>query len=496
MKFALPESQCHNMANTVLSFLIMKKSTLVTVLLLILVVGFLAYLFFSPKNINDLIGEKVQVVVFTQDNNLTGKAMLVVPFLRGSSERLYINAVADLNRDGHFAPFELNGAMQSEWIAKNMLARSARDWNNNFYFALLPGLDFTSDKTVRLVLSGQPVSNDSWSGEVPVRGLSVEKKIVFTRTPLPELVNLSTVTKPEESMKGAQLAFAQAETEGVPDTFRSDVPDIAQRPDECAPTSAANSLIRLAGDHEKIDAIPRDPYELVDQLKKEMKWTSANGVLVDDFVAGKDAVAAQLGLKIRTTKVGQPGGGSTINDIDQALQRGGAAEMRLRFTNPAGANAGGHLVTVTGVYSEGRRDFVNIHDPLSGSGTDTYEVLPDGSLKDYPYNTGGAFVSFGYVQIWDESMTLTPPAAAPVEPAVKKKTVKVIVVNGHKIPIDQVHIGEGPECDNPRKTYPHYHANKDKVPRDLNKVEVPDPNPAGCGYGKVKDVPVEDADIP
>jgi hypothetical protein len=73
------------------------------------------------------------------------------------------------------------------------------------------------------------------------------------------------------------------------------------------------------------------------------------------------------------------------------------------------------------------------------------------------------------------------------------RTIKVIVTNGHKIPMEQVHIGKGPECVEDGKEMPHYHANNHSFGTALDGTKVPDPG--GCGFGMAIHTPVEDAVI-
>lgn len=65
-------------------------------------------------------------------------------------------------------------------------------------------------------------------------------------------------------------------------------------------------------------------------------------------------------------------------------------------------------------------------------------------------------------------------------------TVKVIVVAGQKIPLSEVEVVTGSECD----SAPHYHARDRVVAKSIDGTLVPDPG--GCGYGKVSEIPVEE----
>ena len=68
-----------------------------------------------------------------------------------------------------------------------------------------------------------------------------------------------------------------------------------------------------------------------------------------------------------------------------------------------------------------------------------------------------------------------------------KPKIKVIIVNGKQIPLEQLHSGQGPECLDGNTQTPHYHANTGATTA-LDGTLLTDPG--GCGFGKVKDVKI------
>lgn len=68
----------------------------------------------------------------------------------------------------------------------------------------------------------------------------------------------------------------------------------------------------------------------------------------------------------------------------------------------------------------------------------------------------------------------------------QKSHIKVIDVKGKKIPLSQVRVGVGTECEGRE----HYHAISGNVAKATDGSDVFDPG--GCGYGKVEDVKVEE----
>src|SRR5258708_5194653 len=65
-------------------------------------------------------------------------------------------------------------------------------------------------------------------------------------------------------------------------------------------------------------------------------------------------------------------------------------------------------------------------------------------------------------------------------PPVASKKVQIITYNGKQIPLSQLYVGRGNDCDSP-----HYHATTGSV-TTLDGTVIPDPE--NCGYGKLKDV--------
>ncbi len=62
--------------------------------------------------------------------------------------------------------------------------------------------------------------------------------------------------------------------------------------------------------------------------------------------------------------------------------------------------------------------------------------------------------------------------------------MQIIMYKGKQIPLNQLHIGNGPDCDSP-----HYHAISGGVIA-IDKTVIPDPG--NCGYGKLRDVQVSE----
>lgn len=83
----------------------------------------------------------------------------------------------------------------------------------------------------------------------------------------------------------------------------------------------------------------------------------------------------------------------------------------------------------------------------------------------------------------------SPAQQETVKQTPTKQKIQAIVVGDKKIPLSEVHVATGPECDGD----PHYHANASAA-KATDGTNVPDPG--GCGYGKVEDVKIEEVDLP
>lgn len=429
---------------------------------ILVVVGFLKFGVRPEK----ILGESLELVVYTNGGISIGKATLYVPFIK-SKEAARLDAFLDVNNDG-----VLSG---DERVVTNVPLQPRKSWNSGFALALQGNIRGTI--LAKVVLD---------------TGEALETKAKVTPSDAYELLDLATVLNPEESMKGwGAIAYAG---EPATEASRTGVPDLGQRKAECAPTAAANSIMSLAEEHGVSLADLPSPTDIVDGLKGDMLWTPAEGVVPDNFVNGKNLWAAKNGLPIRTEKVGDKDGASTLEKILDGMAGGAAAELRIRFSDAGGRVVGGHMVTVTGVRTSGGRTFIDVNDPKTPAGTETYEVNGN-EIVGYPFD-GTTTLSWGFVQVWEGSPTgtslqpLTEEEVSGIKRAVgEKEKIKVIIVHGKKVPLAQVHVGTGPECDSEANQIPHYHANAGSVTA-LDGAVLSDPG--GCGYGKVRDVPVEE----
>ena len=143
------------------------------------------------------------------------------------------------------------------------------------------------------------------------------------------------------------------------------------------------------------------------------------------------------------------------------------------------------MVTVTRVIRTGQQVSVQVHDPLSPSGTDTYEVdSRTGELIGYPYMRGTLVITTGFLQRWDDSGRES--ILDDLEPT-QRETVKAIEYEGKYVPLSEVYVEEPGNCG-----ARHYHASRNGTAKTLDGTVVSDAAPQHCGYGKVDEKPVFD----
>jgi hypothetical protein len=423
----------------------MMRKGYIFVLLLVVVAGF--YLYFSKPD--QILSQKLELSLY------------------GEKGLMYLDFVQDLPE-----PVTLKISQGNVILADEVSVPAKNNWRSGVPIRNVGGL------------------NEGSEVEIDINGITYVRTINIVSRET-DVLELSKVTNPEESMKG-WTSYAYAHDEPIESAYRPGVPDIGQEIAECAPTSAANSLISLMEEHGV--TVPEDK-KLISDLKADMDWTPENGVLPPQFVEGKNKWAARNGLRIRTTLAGDQHGRGSLEKIMDEMAHGGAAELRIKFADAQGKATGGHMVTVVGVRTEGGQTFIDINDPRTPEGTDTYEVNGN-VIEGYPYN-GMALVSWGFVQTWEGDPTgvqLDPLSEEEIqgiqEFVGQKEKIRVIPYSGKKIPLSEVTVIKGDHCDDAQNQFPHYHASNGSSVTATDGTVITDHN--ACGFGKVKDTPVEE----
>jgi len=95
-----------------------------------------------------------------------------------------------------------------------------------------------------------------------------------------------------------------------------------------------------------------------------------------------------------------------------------------------------------------------------------------------------------------ETNKINPSPTNSIPPSTTESTsgekIKVIIVDGKKIPLTELTTGQGAECLDGQKQVPHYHAKDHVSAKALDGSSVSDPG--GCGFGKVNEVKIEEAE--
>lgn len=432
-------------------------------LALISVVGIVTF-FVIGRN-GGVLGDAPEVVVYDG----TGKATLYIPFDRGADGALSVDAYVDEDNDGAFTPQERS--------VSSMPIYPDEGWRNGYAFSIRGG--FSDEVKVKIMLS----SGETFEGAANVRTYDTDA-----------LLGLEGVTD-TNVMKGPESAPPVA-------PLREGTTDITQKFAECAPTAAANGIILLARQHGKKPADLPDQEDVIKGLKAEMDWTPERGVSPENFVAGKDAYMAKLGLPIRTTLAGGEDGRGTVQELRDALAEGKAAEVQIKFHDPnTGGGKGSHVVTVVGVEESDGKTLIKVNDPNTPAGTEIYDVS-SGEVSDYPSKWSVTF-GWGFVQTWEGMPTgaeldpLTDAEIGGIRDFVgEKEMIETIVYRSKHIPIAGLYVGKphpkhatGEGCNQT-----HWHA--DGQVEAIEGGTFTDPDPGGCGFGRTSEVPVVSVEKP
>lgn len=455
------------------------KQKIVITLFLLLSVSFGFWLWLGQAD-TSLIGQDAVLRRVVFGGEKSENAYLSLSYTADSQKYLFVNVVVDLNKDGKFADYQINGNTQKEWVVQNVSTRVFAGEGVNYDFQLTDlGVDSQKNFPVQMILTKKSIK--AWQGN-KLRGsahqttnvTSIETDDIRSRfSPSPEIGgktgfwgDLSTpvfaqdqtsISSPpingedlqkelEEQTKNAilkrlnPLNGSPAPTPTEPtvatlgkefDVFNSDIPDITQGKSECAPTSIANSMLWLAKKKNFSDKMPKTQAELINELKGDLKWGIDHGVYDEDLITGKKAFAARHNIPIEVHRVAAKDYDTNIvAKIAQELQKGQDVEIGIEYWKKQADGkwkvVGGHWVTAVG--ARGTRDgnqTIDIHDPASPgpSSLDSYKV-DDTKIINYRYR--GDAIAFIQYAVAESPVTppTTPPSdsSTPTEPTTKTPT--------------------------------------------------------------------------
>lgn len=417
-----------------------KNLFLLIAVVVVVVVGIIAAVIWLPKKPAEqkgiigqpVIGEQIDLVRVGMFGEKTDFGFVKVPLLEESENLKFLNVAVDLNNDQKFSAYQVAGETQPEWLIQNMPVRFI-DTKNSFSF-------FFPDKTVdenvpidglllKAVLSQNSIADADWDGRIPQKASSREIKIVSI-----VFEDVGDLQSPAEGKDGSFGFFYSESSVNFPDevfaqeadpvnVFHPDVPDIDQGTNECAPTSAANSLLWLAKKFDFEDKLPSQA-DLIKELKEGMNWE--DGIFSGDFLPGKEKITKDRKLPLTNKKIGNSDGSGTFDAMAEELKKGEDVEMRIQYKDADGNNKGGHWVTIVGLerMSNGTR-IIDVHDPLSPGPSKLQRYRLDDTdngtqIANYPY--GRAYVSFAVSESYFEppatpvTVPLETPGVAPEIP--------------------------------------------------------------------------------
>lgn len=435
----------------------------------------LSFLVNKLQNTN-LLGKEPKLYVYTINSETTGLLSVTVPFAKLANNSYAIEIGLDSNFNGKIEQSELQKKTETVHIQKNL--------KNNFFL----------EDAEKKIKSGVPIllniklSNLKNSKEV----YSIETSVKAEQFEVGDKYGFDVEGSSEDLKRGIgipQSLVSVARAEESEPVFRNfNTPDLAQGRMECAAVSAANSLMSLAGEHDKLSNLPEFTGDLIEELKTDMKFK--NGITLENMVAGKNAFTQRHNLPVSTELKLAP----TKEDIIKALNSGAAVELSFAFVqSKSGRKNTGHVVTLVGASNSE----IFVHDSGTPEGMDTLRMFgtvqtPKNTFINVPYPLwdGTAFIDGIVIQNWSKPVMAEESYTEAGEQA---SEVEMLVINGQYFPKSFFRVANPDNCN-----ANHYHAvNQDDTVYGLKSktsneiVTLKDQNRSSCGFGKVSEVPVE-----
>jgi len=387
-----------------------------------------------------LVGPQVTITRMTFDGEASEIGQITVPLIRENLDFVFLNAVADFNRDGLFSPYETPEGTQDEWVIRNVAVTVTNTDYSRFFSLLDPAVTQGSAVNIRVVVSRTAVAEGGgWNGLVPgdATSLDVVANVSLTDSPMPARPEPNSVGAGGAPMTRLAGPMPVRAVMGVPpqdlDTptlfSRPSLTDATQGQNTCVAHSIANSLDWLARKHGFEDKLKTaadnsgvDPYEpgthdgvsslgwaILDAYVNLGLYTPAAGIkgkegeagftpaneqaLKENILAGKNKFVSDNQLPVETTILDDADASKIFGLIKEALRDECAVEVLLRVTDEHGNDVGGHIVSVAGfadipageLGSEPHRTIV-FHDPQTETTRDLYNLGDDPSkIQDLPF---------------------------------------------------------------------------------------------------------------
>ena len=395
-------------------------TTLATILLTVF--RFLSWFFSSDAEPIAEISRPVVTRVHnsSQQPSRDGTLDFTVTGVLHSAAMGYVNAVIDLDGNGTVNDYEIDNGVQQEWVVRNIPIPMSDDVLSDPRFSVWfdmsdMSIPLTTQKTCAVIITEEPVSlelpeelsdlkewarssvkisNSNWGTQESVGQVQGNPRQGFSSRPGKTLPSV-------HSAHGAR-SFA--------------VPDIAQRSNECGPTSAANTLLWLSREHKFSHLLPLksdgslDTSRLILDLMKSMSGSTHRpyrGLKGNQMFTGLKAYAQEKNLPLVI-------GGGSARDHSRADQALGFLSRHI--SNNEGvellvwlADGGGHWVTVTGFARSEGRAFLYVHDPDDKK---TAQAVWEISIDDRGKSTGEFTSPRSCSAGWGISVRMNPASAA------------------------------------------------------------------------------------
>src|SRR3990167_9867104 len=146
----------------------MKKKLFVILSVLVVVAAAVIYLFLTGRVDKTLISKQASITRVTMGDAKTEFASVSLAFNKDSKKYDYANVLVDLNKDGTFASYQVNGKTQEEWVVQNTLTKVFSAEGNNFSF-ILNDFQAEAQKDFNMVIVLSKKNLDQWDGKA-IRG--------------------------------------------------------------------------------------------------------------------------------------------------------------------------------------------------------------------------------------------------------------------------------------------------------------------------------------
>lgn len=332
----------------------------------------------------------------------------------------YVNAVIDLDDDGIINAYALEEGVQQEWIARNVPVPMDEDVLSDPRFSVwfdLSDMDIplSATKSCAMIITEKPVSLelprklsefDDWNKST----VTISNSNWGTRESAGQ-----ALTNPRQgrSSRAGKTPMSSHARSGV-QAFA--VPDIAQRSNECGPTSAANTLLWLSQEHQFSHLLPQnangsvDTSQLILDLMKSMSGSihrPYRGLKGNQMYTGLQKYAEKTGLPI-TISGGNGEDHARDNEVLDFVTRNIADNQGTELLVWL-ADGGGHWVTVTGYARAEGRAFLYVHDPDDKK---TAQAVWEISVDSKGRNTGEVISPRSCTTGWGVSIRMNEPPGA------------------------------------------------------------------------------------